>query len=294
MAESEQVVRVRYAEYLEQLHEEIVSRVRGIAFDTTSRINPFGKFTPWDLDQLYIDPEMRDDEISAFPKLFDQYAEHVLNLDLLQLYMDSINQAVNVRVPGTSVRVIDAQVGARSAWLMDEFDSKIGPRISAGFRDLNSVMSSQFIIAKTIALRDHTRQLNDYSLQLTKQSIEIGNQVWSQMMVWHAKIPEAYSQVLATYNAARIDTEKHVFEMSAKACLWPFTVFGHLVSILSAMAGATTTNSSVAGESPGSTGGGRLGGVLGGAMSGAVAGSVVPGWGTLAGGIVGAIGGLFR
>ena len=229
-----------------------------------------------------------------YPKLFDVLNDHLLNLDLMGKYAAAIELSVTARnVAGTGT-VINDMVQARRDWLLDKYDSDIEPRLAAGFRDLNAVMSSQFVIARAIILRDHERQLNDLTAQLQLRFAEFGVTVWSNTLAWHEKIPAIYGQNLAQYTAQRIDIEKHNFELSAKCCLWPYTVFGYLTQILSSMAGATTTTSSVAGESPSSSGGGRLGGVAGGAISGAVMGTqIYPGWGTLVGGVVGAVGGLF-
>ena len=283
---------VRFAPYLEDLHKQIIQRVRPLTFDTSALLNPFAAFTPWDLDQLYMDNTVGMVE-QSYPKLFDLYNDHLLGLDLMGLYSQAIEKSVNARNLSNTGTVINDMVRARQAWMIDEYDSKIEPRLTAGFRDLNSVMSSQFTTARAIVLRDHERQLNDFTAQLQLRFAEYGVSAWGKTIEWHEKIPMVYGQSLNTYTAQRIDIEKHNFELAAKCCLWPYTTFGYLTQLLSSMAGATTTTASVAGESPSSTGGGRLGGIIGGAISGAVAGSVVPGVGTVIGGVVGAIGGLF-
>jgi len=283
---------VRFAPYLETMHRQIIERLRPLTFDTSSRLNPFSVFTPWDLDQLYMDNDRID--AMGYPKLFDLLGDHLINLDLLGKYTQAIEQSIsspNISQTGT---IIGDMVKARQAWLLDQWDSQISPRLSAGFRDLNAVASSQFVIARAISLRDHERQLNDYTAQLQTRFAEFGVQAWQTTIAWHEKIPSVYAQQLGTYTAQRIDIENHNFELAAKVSLWPYTVFGHLTQLLSAMGGATNTTASVAGESQSSAGGGRLGSVAGGAISGAVAGTqIMPGIGTGIGAIVGAIGGLF-
>ena len=289
----EQITRVQFDPGVEAVHRRILARIEPLAFDTTSLTNPFAVFTPWDLDQLYMDPEDRDENIGKFPRLFDLYNDHILSLDLMNVYSQSIARSIAAIDPSTGGRIIDQQVAVRRDWLLDEFDTKIRPRLSAGFRDLNSVMSSQFTTARAIALRDHTRQLNDFAAQLTIRFADYGANVWAQTLAWHEKVPAVYSQALSVYTAQRIDVEKHVFELSAKCCLWPYTVFAHVTSLLAALSGSSTTQTAVAGESPGSTGGGRLAGVAGGALSGAISGSAAGPWGAGIGAVVGAIGGLF-
>lgn len=291
MADSTQITRVQYAPYLERLHERIINSIRPVTFNTASVLNPFSVFTPWDLDQLYMDSSTVDE--LDYPKVFDLLRDHVNNLDLLGKYTEAIERSVNTPNASRTGTVINDMVRARQAWLLDEYDSKIEPRLNAGFRDLNSVMSSQYVIAKAVTLRDHERQMNDFTAQLQLRFAEYGVNVWSTTIAWHEKIPAVYSRTLAEYTAQRIDIEKNNFELASKAALWPYTVFGNLTSLLSAMNGATQTSSSVQGESPGSSGGGRIGGMAGAALSGAVAGSTFGPWGTGIGAVVGAIGGLF-
>jgi len=284
---------VRFAPYLEDIHKQIIRHIRSAAFDTSALLDPFAMFTPWDLDQLYMDNTVGLNE-QNYPRLFDLLNDHLLNLDLFGEYTKAIEKSITARNMAGTGTIINDMVQARQRWLLDKYDSDVAPRMAAGFRDLNAVMSSQFVIARAITLRDHERQLNDFTAQLQLRFAEFGVNAWTNVIAWHEKIPAVYGQNLTQYTAQRIDIEKHVFETSAKCCLWPFTVFGHLTQLLSAMNGATSTTSSVAGESPSGAGGGRISGLIGGAASGAVAGTqIAPGWGTLIGGIVGAVGGLF-
>jgi len=140
-----------------------------------------------------------------------------------------------------------------------------------------------------LALRYGQLLLSQYELSL--KSVMHGTDVWRSMLQWHVSIPQEYGKALATYGAQRADIEGHVYELSSKACLWPFTALGQLASVLAALTTGSTT-STVAGEA-GGTSKNRLAGLAGGALSGAAAGSVGGPWGILIGGVVGAVGGAF-
>jgi len=388
---------LRYADYLEEEHKRIIGQLRPTTFEIASLINPFAMTSSWDMDQLYLDPAVRDANISQYPNLFELYSQHMIGLDLFSLYTQAM-AALNQHMPtiddgdatqptytnptiakqeistkynlatqqlvGLNVNSINSigqqfianVIDARYNFSLAKFDSEIAPRINAGMRDLNAVMSSQFPIARAVAIRDIDRSINELQAQLnfqlsqleitTKTTFaqlhtqlnltagqtlaqtetefakinattqadfakldvenkkvyaqvklafaQLGAQFWQSMLQWHIQIPEIYGKMLTMFTAQRIDIENHNAELTAKACLWPYTVFGQYAGLLSTMSNATTSNSEVSGESKSSTGGGRIGGILGGAISGAVGGSTMGPYGAAVGGVFGAIGGVFK
>jgi len=318
MADTTQTTTVRYAEYLEDIHKKLVTSVVPIAFTIAGDFNPFARFTPWDLDQLYLDPAMRnpeswEEEWMKLPTLFESYRDHLLNLDVLDLYTEMIQRTLFVMPQAPQSpdfdKVIDDAVEARQEKLLHQYDVEVDPRIRVGMRDLNAVTSSYYTIARTIALSHHLLQLNDLatSLALEKpkfelqryeldlkafdaqlRAIALGIEAWKVLLEWHSRVPAVYGEVLKSYAAQRIDIEEHVFELTTKGCLWPFTAFNGLTGVLAALTTGNTTTS-VMGEG---TKRSALRGAIGGGISGVTAGSVAGPWGMLVGGAVGMIGGL--
>lgn len=291
---AENITRLQYRPDLEALHSDVMTTLRPITFNIAAQSNPFTLFTPWDMDQLYLDPIKRDGDLDAYPELAELYSQHVTQLNLTSLYSEVMSSSINFVNTQTGQSLIADAVEARRSILLDEFDTVVSPRVNFAYRDMNAIMSSQFGVARSIAMREYSRQLTTFTADITDRFAARGHQMWMQHVDWHSKVPQVYANFLTSYTAQRIDIENHNFELAAKTCLWPFTVFGHFTQILGSMAGSTVqTSSSVAGESN-SAATNRSGGLLGGALAGAQFGSqIMPGWGTGIGAAVGAIGGLF-
>ena len=239
---------VRYAEYLETAHKSILATLAIYTNDTASALNPFTSFNPWDVDQLFFDPANIGDAAGNHPRLFDLFEQRVRNLDLHGMYLQVLDRF--------KTDAIEPIVAATEDSLLDRFDSVIDPRFKAGMRDMNSVMSSQYTVGRALLLRDITRQITTLRAQLTTSALELSSRLWEVEVQHTMQVPTMYSAMISQFIDYRTALETHTYTMTSKATLWPFTILGQAANIISAMAGATNSNSEVVGESRG--GGSKL------------------------------------
>ena len=217
--------------------------------------------------------------IASFPSLYDMYGKFMAGLDIDTLFSQIFEDTVNASE-------INDLVSAESALLDDEITEKVLPPILTGARDINSVMSSTFVIARTIPRDTQLKLVEKFSSELKYRMIPVAVDRWKTHLEWNKNVVTTYSEIMKLFFSAKMDIEDFNYSMLAKHDLWPFTVLDYERAALGALQGATTTNKDVAGGSTAQK-------ALGGALSGAAAGAMVGGLpGAIVGGVLGLAGGL--
>jgi hypothetical protein len=167
---------IRYAPHIENAHAALLalsvaeeSRLLGIAT------------TPWDsvtFDNVDTAFFSVGHTIASNPSLFDTFETFVSGIDIETLYNQILADMVS------SQSITDA-VDAQGVYLQDEIDSAAWPRIAAGYRDINCVMASAFIDAKTLLQVQKTRVLSKYDSDLRVRAMELANQRYGQHLEWN-------------------------------------------------------------------------------------------------------------
>lgn len=262
---------IRYAGYVESAHKNFLNTIRAKRDDVIDD-SPYGGFT--DIDYLegffgtgYV--------IASFPSLYDMYGKFVAGLDVEALF----NQILNDSLDNTA---INAAVSAHAVELEDEITENVHPRFATGMRDINSVISSSYVIGKTLMETAREKALSKYSADLHKAMIPIAAQRWSTHLEWNKAVIQMYAEVMKLYFSAAMDINDFNYQMDARDKLWPFTVLEYERAALGALQGATKTKSDAA-DGP-STAGRAIGGALTGAAGGWMVGGPV---GAAVGGAIG-------
>ena len=219
--------------------------------------------------------------IASFPSLYDMYGKFMAGLDIDTLFSQIFEDTVNASE-------INDLVAAESSLLDDEITEKVLPPILTGARDINSVMSSTFVIARAIPRDTQLKLVEKFSSELKYRMIPVAVDRWKTHLEWNKNIVMSYAEIMKLFFSAKMDIEDFNYSMFAKHDLWPFTVLDYERAALGALQGATTTNKDVAG---GSNMQKALGGALGGAAMGALTGGGIPG--AIIGGVLGLAGSLF-
>jgi len=182
--------------------------------------------------------------------------------------------------------IISDQVSAESDLLDDEINEKILPTFQTGARDINSVMSSSFIIGKSIIKSAKVKSLAKFDSELRYKLIPVAQARFDKHLQWNEAVIINYMNMIKTFYIVKSDIDEYNYRMAAKNLLWPFTVLDFHKANLGAMQGAINTSGK---DNISSTQK-----VLGGALSGAATGAMVGGpTGALAGGVLGGLAGLF-
>lgn len=217
--------------------------------------------------------------LASFPSLYDIYGKFMAGLDVEALYNQTLEDLVDNSV-------INDLVSAESDRLSDELEETALPRYEVGHRDINSVMSSSFVIGKGMMESARVKTVSRFSAELRYKLLPLVNDKWKAHLDWNTNVTRMYTEIIKFYIAATMDVENHDYELNAKRVLWPFTVLDYERAALGALTGAKDVQKDVAGASSGQK-------VLGGAASGAAAGWMISGGNPIGAGIGAVLGGAF-
>ena len=272
---------IRYAPYIENHHIaflDVVAAKRAAVIDAS----PFA-----DIDAIPIDTAFfgLGFVLSDFPSLYDMYGKFMAGLDIEVLY----GQIFEDTVDGPHV---NALVSAEAALMDDDLTTTALPRFQVGMRDINSVVSSSYVIGKAMLEDARVKALAKFSGELKYRLIPVATERWTKHLDWNKAVVLTYGEIIKLYFSAKMDIDSHDQEVAVKNALWPFTVLEYERAALGALQGAVTSTSSPAGSSKaakaiaGAMGGAAMGGMLAGASGGAVGGPM----GMIMGGLLGLAG----
>lgn len=267
---------IRYADYIEDKHSAFLDWIQASRI-TAEANNPFTG---------YVDIEYADSffgagyVISDFPSLYDMYGKFMAGLDVDTLYTQILDDSINNVA-------INNRVSQHAIELEDDIIQSASPRFVTGLRDINSVLSSSFVIGKAMLETARTKALSKYDAELRLAMLPVAASRWQTHLEWNKVVIREYAEIMKLYFSSAMDLDNHNYTMAAKAALWPFTLSEYERAALGALQGATNSKTDVAGAS-------QTQKVIGGALTGAAAGALIgnavaPGVGGWIGGALGGI-----
>ncbi len=175
---------------------------------------------------------------------------------------------------------VDTAVTEYTVDLTARYDAEILPALNAGYRDINMVSSSAFVIGRSVLLENMTRQVAKYSADLHMKAFSddaikvIGLKLEYQKMA---------SQLIAESNRVKIVAKKEendsAMVIDHKDAIWDLEVYKYGGNLLASIGGG------VSGTGTEPT---QLQSAIGGVMTGAAAGAMVGGPpGAVVGGVLG-------
>ena len=251
--------RVRYAQYIEDKHSNFLATIQSARIAVIND-SPFIDYTDIEVDDAFFGAGYT---IASFPSLYDMYGKFMAGLDIEALWSQMFEGTVNPSV-------VEDLVAAEGDLIDDEIETTSVPRLQTGMRDINSVMSSSFVVGKSIIEDSRTKLVAKFSADLKYHLIPIAQARWEAHLNWNKLVIATYAEIMKLYFSAKTDVDEINYAMAAKDKLWPFTVLDFERAALGALQGATNQKSDVAGASTTAK-------VLAGAMSGAAMGAMVGG-----------------
>ena len=220
--------------------------------------------------------------LADFPSLFDMYGKFMAGLDIEVLFNQTFEDTVNATE-------VTALVSAESALLDDEIISNALPRFSTGMRDINSVLSSTFIIGRAQIEDTKTKLVAKFSAELKYRLIPVAVERWSRHLEWNKAVVQTYADMMKLYVMTSLDIASHNQDTAAKNALWPFTILDFERAMVGALNSAGGGPTKAAGGSMATK---AISGALGGAAMGAMMTPAMPMVGAAVGGVLGLAGGL--
>lgn len=261
---------IRYPEYVENHHStflDIVAARRDAAIDAS----PFSGYSGIDYADGFFGSGYT---LASFPSLYDMYGKFMAGLDIENLFTQVLDDSINNSA-------IDTRVSRHATKLSSDLEQHGLPRLAAGLRDINSVISSSFNVARSLLEDARVRELNEFDAELRVRMLPVAVQRFGMHLDWNHKVVMTYADMLKLYLSAAMDVDNHNYTMYAKDSLWPFTILEYNRAALGALQGAMNRNTDVAGAS-------QTQKAIGGALTGAAAGAMVGGpYGAAIGGALG-------
>lgn len=214
-------------------------------------------------------------DVSSFPSLYDMFGKFMAGVDVEALWHQVLEDVVDNDT-------VSEMSSAHKALLDDELESNVLPRFQAGMRDMNAVMSSTFIIGKSLLEEANNKQLAVFDADARYKLIPVAADVFSKHMAWNQGMIGAYSEVIKLAFLIESDSKEINTNYAVKSKLWPFTVLNYHRDIVSALNGPRSSTTETAGGPSGTQK--ALSGALGGAAMGASVGGAP---GAVIGGAVG-------
>lgn len=248
---------VRYAPYVEAHHETFLALVK-TKVDGAINDSPFSGYSDVEVENAFFGAGYA---ISSFPSLYDMYGKFMAGLDIEVLYSQIFESTTNSSI-------ITDLVSAESSMMDDDIEANSIPRMQTGMRDINSVVSSSYVIGKSLIEDARTKALSKFSAELKYRLIPVASARWTTHLEWNRGVVGIYAELMKFYYSAKADVNEANYSMAAKNKLWPFTVLDFQRAALGALQGAINTKTDVAGASTASK-------VISGALSGAAMGAMV-------------------
>lgn len=274
--EDVQTTRIRYADYVERSHKSFLDQVSNSVLAARISGTPFANHTAWDMESAFLGTGLT---LASYDSLFEVFGDYLLEVNPSTLFNTVLADVVN----GSVVNDMIAEEATR---LSDDLEQETLPRFEAGLRDMNAVLSSSFIIGRSIIESNRTKALSRFSAETKARLIPVAIERWKAMLDWNRSVFEAYAQLMKFYIAQKMDVENHNYEISSRHKLWEFNALQYWGQALGSTGGSTTTSTELAGSS-------KVAKVIGSAMSGAGGGAMVGmAFGSSGGPIGAAVGGL--
>lgn len=268
---------IRYAPYIESAHQRFLNDTYAYRNQVIGN-NPYNHFYEVPVDAGFFGTGY---VLASFPALFDLYGKFVAGMDIDALW----DQMLKSTLEGPQTNTL---VAAESALLDDELESAILPKFMTGMRDLNAVMSSSFIVGKSLLYDTKQKVVGKFSAELKWKLIAVAQDRWKAHLAWNQEAVTSYARLFDLYFSSKNNIGRLNFEGLAKKSLWPLDVMDYERANLGTLTGATKSTSNT---SSGGSSAGVLGGVAGGAALGAAvtAGNPI---GAVVGGVIGGVASL--
>ena len=239
---------IRWAPYVEAAHIELIEQYQDwrtwrISQDLNGEMiySPYKYYTNIDIDTAFFGAGL---DLSSITALYDVYEQLITNLDLTASFNSIFADVVNGAV-------IDDLVSAEASQLSDDLEQVAYPRFECGLRDINSVISTSFVMGRAVMEQGRTKAIARFSAEMRYRLLPLVIERWKATIDWNKVSLEAYANILKFYLTMKEELEKHQMDIGVRNSLWPFTILEYERAACAALAGPQTTHTEVKGASTG-------------------------------------------
>ena len=221
MSSDEISIAYTYAGYIQGPHKDFIATSRR----RTEELIPEGYErewgTPWDnYYDLGVEQALFGTGylIGNFPSLYDMFGKFMADFDL--------------EVPWGKIfgRIVTREEADRVvAEEMEQFDDDMMQGIMASYqtsmRAINAVVTSSFIIGKSVMERNRLMQLAKLSLEKKADLLLTVGKDFGISLSWAKKVVTGYAEIMQDYYLGKMDLDGGKYDAIEKKYLWPFYVF---------------------------------------------------------------------
>jgi hypothetical protein len=232
---------IRYAPYVEDQHWLVLYNAQKAVEAFNGVLSPFSTWTraTWDIESAMLGTGIL---LTSYDSLFKVFGDHLHNLDIDALYDDISAEMLNGAV-------VNDLISSENTDLSDNIIQEVLPRFETGLRDINSVMSSSFVVGRAIIETSKVKAITRFSAEIRSRILPIVTARWETTLNWNKAVFSTYADLMKLYIAQKMDVENHKDEIESKDQLWTLTILHNWAQIVSSMSGSQTTTSEVKGAS---------------------------------------------
>lgn len=222
---------IRYAKYLEDAHKDLMDTVHALLAPAVA-LNPYTGYEGTDAIDIEDAFFGAGYTLSSFPSLYDMFGKFMAGLDVEVLFDQEFEDTVN----GT---VVNNMIGQEAIRLEDEIDQVSAPRMELGMRDMNSVMSSTFVIGRTLLENEKTKALARYSAEVKLGLVPVATERWKAHLMWNQTVVKDYAEILKLYVMMEKEVVSFNLDLKTKNAMWPFGIYDFDRVLVGTFSGAT-------------------------------------------------------
>lgn len=279
-------IELRYAGYIEDKHEGFLDKIsdkRNLIINDS----PYDGYIPVDIDSAFF---CVGNTISVFPSLYDMFGKFMSGFDVEKLWHYIFGDSLNATE-------INSGISAEMKLVDDDVTKNILPDFKIMMRNINSVVSSSFVIGKSVIENARIKALSKISSEAKFQVIPRVQERFNASLNWGKKAVTSYAEAMKLYYMTKMDGDDVNYTFDVKDKLWPFEALDFERAALGTLQGTSTWDKTeekydpitkrwiLRGERSTIS---KLLVIANYTVTGAYIGSMIsPGWGTVIGAVVG-------
>lgn len=270
----------RYAPYVESQHSNLLN-LTATHRDAIINSSPFADYDHADVDYAFFGVGYI---ISSFPSLYDMFGKYMSGLDIETLWNSAFSNIVDTSE-------IDKNVAEEMKLVDDEMADGELADFQVSMRDLNAVSTSSFIIGMAVEENIRTKTFAKMSLDAKAALFDRSEKDYEKHLNWDKGDITVYAKIMKDYFMWKVGMDSVDYTFDSRDSLWPFTVLSFEGIALGTMRGTTSWEKKMTVRERSTVSKALL--VSSYTVTGAYLGSsIMPGWGTVIGGVIGFVVGI--
>lgn len=219
-------VHVRYAPYIEAHHSTFLDVTHSEVLAAVA-VSPYSDYVQVDTDEAFFGIGR---VISDFPSLYDVFGKFMSGFDI-EVIWDSIFGNL------MSELEMNEAIASRMKLIDDDVIKSALPNLYTRMRNLNSVMTSSFVISKAMVESARVKMLSSISSEIKFPTISDIKTKYRTSLNWTKSVVTSYAEAMKLFYAAGMVAEEVNYKFKAINILWPFTVTDFERAALAALQG---------------------------------------------------------